>query len=379
MAMEPVPLVDLPAAWQAQRDSLETALVSVASSGALVLGTHVSEFEAAFAAYCGTQRSVGVASGTAAVHLGLRAVGVRPGDEVITVPHTFHASAEAIHHAGATPVFVDVDERTGGMDPKALTGVVDRAAAIVPVHLYGQPVDMQPILESATAARVPVVEDAAQAHGAEVRAGDGRPPQRVGAMGAVGAFSFYPAKNLGALGDAGAVTTDDEAVADRVSRLRDHGRTSKYEHAEPGFGERLDALQAAVLTVRLARLEAANEARRRLAERYSAALRGVGDLVLPTWLPERPSVWHLYVVRSGHRTQLLDHLHERGIQAGMHYPQPLHLQPAWRHLGHARGDFPVAEAWAAECLSLPLYPEMTCAQQDRVVEAVVSYFTPVEG
>jgi len=333
----------------------------------------VEAFEAAFARFCGARRAVGVASGTAAIHLALAALGVGPGDQVVTVAHTFTASAEAVAHAGAQPRFVDVDEATGGMDPKALAAAVDGAAAVLPVHLYGLPVDLPGILAVAQEAGVPVVEDAAQAHGATLTMAGGE-VRRAGSVGRLAAFSFYPGKNLGAFGDAGAVTTGDGDLAERVARLRDHGRTSKYEHAEVGWGERLDALQAAVLRVKLERLEAGNAARERLARRYDEALAGVGDLVPPARVEGRTSAWHLYVMRTRQRDELLAACRAAGVGAGVHYPIPLHLQPAWHHLGHTRGDLPATEAWAAECLSLPLYPELTESQQDRVIEVVRGFF-----
>jgi dTDP-4-amino-4,6-dideoxygalactose transaminase len=365
----PIPLVDLRAAYAAQRAELDAAVAEVVASAGFVLGPQVAAFERAFAAWCGTTHAVGVASGTAALHLSLAALGVGPGDQVVTTPHTFAASAEAIVHAGARPRFVDVEDATGGLGPKALVAALDATpgiAAVVPVHLYGLPADMPAILDAA--GDVPVLEDAAQAHGATLGG------TRAGALGRIAAFSFYPAKNLGAFGDAGAVTTGDPELAATVARLRDHGRTSKYEHAEVGYGERIDTLQAAVLLVRLARLDAANAARARLAARYDELLAGVGDLRLPARPDGRTSAWHLYVVRSGERDQLLASLRARGIGAGIHYPVPLHLQPAFRDLGHARGDFPVAEAWASECLSLPLYPELSEADQDRVAAAVREHF-----
>jgi dTDP-4-amino-4,6-dideoxygalactose transaminase len=292
----------------------------------------------------------------------------------VTVAHTFAATAEAIEQAGARPRFVDVDEPTGGMDPKALAGALDGAAAVLPVHLYGLPVDMAAILPLAAEAGVPVLEDAAQAHGATVAAAGGKAPRRVGSLGRIAAFSFYPGKNLGAFGDAGAVTSDDEELAGRVARLRDHGRSGKYEHAEVGWGERLDALQAAVLGVKLAHLEAGNATRERLAGRYDRLLAGVGDLALPARPAGRRSAWYFYVVRTGQRDELRRHLDDAGVQAGVHFPVPLHLQPAFRHLGHARGDLPATEAWAAECLSLPIYPEMSRAQHDRVIGAIRGFF-----
>jgi len=269
--------------------------------------------------------------------------------------------------------FVDVDE-SGGMDPDALAAAIGGARVVIPVHLYGLPVDMAEILRISDEAGVPVLEDAAQAHGATVRLGPDQPPRRAGSLGRIAAFSFYPAKNLGAFGDAGGVTTDDDALAERVAKLRDHGRVSKYLHDVEGWGERLDTLQAAVLRVKLRHLDEANQARQRLAARYGELLAGVGDLRPPSCSRERPSVWHMYVVRSERRDALLDHLKDDGIGAGVHYPVPLHLQPAWRHLGYARGDLPVTEAYADECLSLPLYPRMTDTQQDRVVASVRRFF-----
>jgi dTDP-4-amino-4,6-dideoxygalactose transaminase len=373
----PVPLVDVPAAYLAQKAELDEAIARVIEAGAFIGGREVAAFERALAAFCGVPFAVGVSSGTAALHLGLAALGVGPGDQVITVAHTFAATAEAIEHAGARPRFVEVDEATGGMDPKALSTELDRlggAAAVVPVHLYGLPVDLAAIGEIAGEAGVPVLEDAAQAHGATVDIPGEPEPRRAGSLGALAAFSFYPGKNLGAFGDAGAVTTADEALAGRVASLRDHGRTGKYEHAEVGWGERLDALQAAVLAVKLGRLEAGNATRRRLAARYSEALQGVGDLALPVEPDGRRGSWHLYVVRSGQRDALLAHCRASGVQAGVHYPLPLHLQPAFGHLGYAPGDLPVSEAWARECLSLPLYPELPEAWQDRVIAAVLEFF-----
>ena len=375
-AGRPVPLVDVPAAYLAQKAELDEAIARVVGSGGFIGGREVEAFERALAAFCDVPFAVVVASGTAALHLGLAALGVGPGDEVVTVAHTFAATAEAIEHAGGRPRFVDVEESTGGMDPKSLAAELDRlggAAAVVPVHLYGLPVDLA-IGELAAQAGAPVLEDAAQAHGATV-AMPGETPRRAGSLGLLAAFSFYPGKNLGAFGDAGAVTTADEAVAERVARLRDPGRSGKYEHAEVGWGERLDALQAAVLAVKLNRLEAGNASRRRLAARYDEALRGVGDLALPVEPEGRRGSWHLYVVRTGQRDALLGHCRAAGVQASVHYPLPLHLQPAFRHLGYAPGDLPVTEAWARECLSLPLYPELPAAWQDRAIAAVRKFFS----
>lgn len=367
-----IPLVDLRSAGA--DPELREAVERVMTSTRFILGPEVASFEQAFAAYCGTRYAVGVGSGTAALHIALHSLGIGRGDRVVTVAHTFHATVEAIHQTGADVRLVDVDDATGGMDPEALRAAVAGSAAVVPVHLYGQPVDMRTVLAAAQPSRAVVVEDAAQAHGASVvdDSGDAR---RVGSLGIIAAFSFYPGKNLGAFGDAGAVTTDDAQLEERVERLRDHGRISKYVYAEPGFCERLDTIQAAVLELRLKKLDAANLARRELADRYRAELDGVGDLRLPAFIPERPGVYHLFVVRTAHRHALLEHLHGNGVQAGIHYPVPIHLQPAWEHLGYRQGDFPVSEAWARECLSLPIYPELAEAQLSRVVAEVSRFFS----
>jgi dTDP-4-amino-4,6-dideoxygalactose transaminase len=372
-----IPLVDLRASYDALRDELDPAIAEVLESTAFIQGPQVAAFEAAFAEYCGSDWCIGVASGTAALHLSLLALDVGPGDVVATVPHTFAATVEAIEQAGARARFVDVDADTGGMSPKALAAMIDEVDAVIPVHLYGQPVDLDGIMGVLPSGRrVPLLEDAAQAQGATLLSEVGGPARRAGTVGDLGAFSFYPGKNLGAFGDAGAVVTNDELLAERVARLRDHGRPpgAKYEHAESGFGERLDTIQAAVLLVKLAHLDEANEARVRIADRYDELLSGIGDLRLPLRVPERPSVWHQYVVRTAQRDDLRDHLREQGIGAGIHYPIPLHLQAAWRRLGHAPGDFPASEAWASTCLSLPIYPELTEAQQERVAEAVAGFF-----
>jgi dTDP-4-amino-4,6-dideoxygalactose transaminase len=368
-----IPLVDLKAAYLDQRAEIDAAIAAVVDSTSFISGPDVAAFEREFAAYCDTAHAVGVASGTAALHMALLALDVGPGDEVVTVAHTFAGTAEAVGYTGARVRFVDVDD-SGGMDSKALASSVEGARVVIPVHLYGQPVDMVQILPICAEAGATVLEDAAQAHGATVRLGPDQAPRRVGSLGAMAAFSFYPAKNLGAFGDAGGLTSNDEALAARAAKLRDHGRASKYEHDIEGYGERLDTLHAAVLRVKLRHLDEANRSRRRLAARYSELLAGVGDLRLPAQYPDRPSVWHLYVVRSERRDALLEHLKGDGIGAGIHYPLPLHLQPAWRHLGYARGDLPVTEAFADECLSLPLYPQMTDTQQDRVVASVRHFF-----
>jgi dTDP-4-amino-4,6-dideoxygalactose transaminase len=337
-------------------------------STAFILGREVADFEAEFASFIGARGAVGVASGTAALHLALRATGIKPGDEVITTAHTFIATAEAISHAGATPVFVDIDPATFNLDPALVeAAITPRTRAIVPVHLYGQPADMTAISTIAGAHGLRVIEDAAQAHGSEV---DGR---RTGTIGDLACFSFYPGKNLGAYGDAGAVTGNDESLLASVRKSRDHGRMSKYEHDEIGYGERIDALQAAILGVKLPHLEAWTQQRRDVAARYDEGLADL-PITLPIQAPGRRHVYHLYVIRCDSRDALLAHLKASGVDGGVHYPVPLHLQPAYASLGMHPGDLPQTERAAAAVLSLPLYPELTEDRQAVVIDAVRSFF-----
>ena len=363
----PIPLVDLKAQHRTICDEIDAAMARVIEQTSFIMGPDVQTFEAEFAAFCGAEQCVGVSSGTAALELALRASGVGPGHEVITVAHTFIATAEAISAVGATPVFVDIDPRTYTMDPDALTAAITPATrAVIPVHLYGQPADMSRIVATAKANDLLVIEDAAQAHGATWRG------RRAGTLGDAACFSFYPGKNLGAYGDAGAVVTDDGALADQVRLLRNHGRKEKYLHEQRGFGERLDTLQAAILRAKLAHLDEWTAARRRLAARYSDLLRDE-ELILPAVHPDADPAWHLYVIRTPRRDEMLAWLREAGIGAGVHYPIPLHLQPAYADLGYRRGQLPVTERVADTCLSLPLYPEMSDAQQERVVAAVKAF------
>ena len=365
MHQSPIPLVDLKAQYAALHPDIDAAIARVIASTSFIMGPEVRAFEEAFAAWCQTRYAVGISSGTAAIELTLRALGVGPGDEVITTPFTFIATAEAISATGATPVFADIDPATYNLDPAAVeAAITPRTRALLPVHLYGQPADMEGLAAIARQHSLALIEDAAQAHGAEI---DG---QRVGSLGHAACFSFYPGKNLGAYGDGGAVTTNDEALAARLRKLRDHGRVSKYVHDEIGYGHRLDALQAAILGAKLPHLDAANAARRRLAKRYDELLADTG-LILP-FVPEGVTpVWHLYVVRTPRRDDVLARLKAQGIEVGIHYPLPLHLQPAYRSLGLGPGSFPVAEAAAQQVLSLPLFPEMTEEQQERVAAALL--------
>jgi len=368
---EPIPLVDLKAQYATLREPMAQAMQRVLDSTAFILGPDVAAFESAFAHYCGAAQCVGLSSGTAALELSLRALGVGPGDEVITVAHTFIATAEAISAVGATPVFVDIDPNRATMDPGALeAAVTPRTRAVIPVHLYGLPADMVAINAIARRAGAAVVEDAAQAHGATL---DGR---MAGVLGDIACFSFYPGKNLGAYGDAGAVTGNDTALLEKVRLLRNHGRRDKYLHEVVGYGERLDTLQAAILLTKLAYLADWTAARRRLAARYSALLAGSG-LLLPQTPAGVESAWHLYVVRmtggEEQRDALRAFLRQHGVESGVHYPVPLHLQPAYAELGYRPGSLPATERYARTCVSLPLYPELTDSQQDRVVELILHF------
>lgn len=362
--MQQIPLVDLKAQYRTIKSEVDAAIQRVLDHAGFILGREVREFESAFAEYVRAKDAVGVASGTAALQLALLACGVGPGAEVITSAFTFLATAEAISHVGARPVFVDIDPTTYNLDPDRVRSAVGpRTRAIVPIHLYGQPVEMKAILEIAEAKGLRVVEDAAQAHGAEF---DGR---RCGSIGHLACFSFFPGKNLGAYGDAGAVTGNDATLLDRVRKLRDHGRTSKYEHDEVGYGERLDALQAAVLRVKLAHLETWTEARRRHAQTYTKLLAG-SRVFTPREAPHLRHVYHLYVVRTPRREELLLHLKTRGVGAGVHYPVPVHRQPAYLKQGYGDVVLPETERAATEVLSLPMYPELTEDQIGYVAEMI---------
>ena len=359
-----VPFVDLGAQYARLRGEMTQVLLEVAESTAYTLGPRVAAFEEAFAAYTGARHAIGVNSGTSALHLALLGAGVGPGDEVITVPMTFIATSWAISYVGATPVFVDVDPATYTLDPAQVEKrLTPRTKALLPVHLYGQPADLGPLTEISARHGIPLIEDAAQAHGARYRG------QGVGTFGLCGCFSFYPGKNLGAYGEAGAVVTDDDRIATRLRALRDHAQSQRYHHDEIGFNYRMEGMQGAVLGIKLKYLEEWTEARRRLAQRYRNLLAGL-PIQLPAEAADRRHVWHLFVILHPERDRIRRELEARGIATGLHYPIPLHLQKAYRHLGHGPGAFPMAERIGRECLSLPLFPEMTNQQQDRVVEAL---------
>ncbi|MEO5724107.1 MAG: DegT/DnrJ/EryC1/StrS family aminotransferase [Ilumatobacteraceae bacterium] len=362
-----VAFVDLRAQYLSIKDEIDSAVLGLLDSTQFVLGSEVAAFEKLFAPYAGTTQAVGVSSGTSALHLALLAAGVQRGDEVITTPFTFIATAAAIDYCGAKPVFVDIDPLSLTIDSSLIeAAITSRTKAIVPVHLYGQPADMDPIMDIAQRRGLTVIEDAAQAHGAQY---EGR---RIGSIGHLGCFSFYPGKNLGAYGEGGAVTTDDEHMAATVRTLRDWGAVRKYHHDEKGFNYRLEGIQGAVLRVKMAHIEAWTDARRAVAARYDAALVPLG-LRTPTVFDERRHVYHVYAIRDAQRDELQAFLLERGINTGIHYPIPVHLQKAFAELGHRSGDFPHSEAAASEVLSLPMYPELPIEHQDMVIAALAEW------
>jgi len=360
-----VPFVDLRAQGRELHDEFHAVFESVLARAAYTMGPELAAFEAAFAAFCGAEHCAGVSTGTAAVRLALQAAGVGPGDEVIVPVNTFIATAEAVSHCGATPVFVDCLPHTASMDPSRIAeAVTPRTVAVLPVHLYGQPADMESIGRIAGERGLAVVEDACQAHGARFR---GEP---CGSMGVTAAFSFYPGKNLGALGDGGAVTTNDEAVDRMVRALRNHGEVTKSVHEVVGYCDRLHNLQAGFLLAKLPHLQGWNDARRAVARRYDELLARVEGVTALQVRDDVEHVYHLYVVQVDHRDAVRERLGAQGVQTGIHYPVPLHLTPAYAGLGYARGDFPVAEALAPRILSLPLFPHITPEQQEYVVHAL---------
>jgi dTDP-4-amino-4,6-dideoxygalactose transaminase len=359
-----VPFLDLKAQIQQIKPEVREALDKVLDSCSFVLGEDVRSFEGEFAAYCRAKFGVAVNSGTSALHLALLAAGIGPGDEVITVPFTFVATVAAVLYAGAMPVLVDVDSEYLTMDPERVeAAITPRTRAIMPVHLYGQPADMDPIMEIARRRNLLVIEDAAQAHGAEYKG------RRAGAIGDMGCFSFYPGKNLGACGEGGMVITDNPAFAKTVSMLRDWGQERKYNHVLKGFNFRMEGFQGAILRVKLRHLEHWTEGRRNAAACYEKHIADAG-IGLPTVRPECRHVHHVYAVRHPERDRLQQELGKRGVQTGIHYPIPVHLQPAYSDLGYKEGDFPVSEKAAGEVLSLPMFPELTEAQVLAVCSAV---------
>ncbi len=362
-----IPLVDLQEQHAQIGEEIESRVREVLRSGQYVGGPEVEALEEEFARYCGVSYAVSVNSGTAALHTALLALGLDPGDEVITVAHTFVATAEAIVAAGAKPVFVDIDAKSYTMDAAQLeAAITPRTRAIIPVHLYGQPAELDPILGIAEAAGLAVIEDACQAHGATYRG------SRVGSLGAIGCFSFYPSKNLGAAGEGGIAVTDSPLYAERMRRIRDHGQSGRYRHEVLGFNYRLPALQAAVLRVKLRRLDDWNEMRRAHALEYGRLLSG-SAVTIPWERPESSHVYHLYVIRSETRDKLKKHLSAQGVATGIHYPLPAHLQPPYRQYGAGPDSLPETEAAAATVLSLPMYPELQPGQLKRVTHALRAF------
>ena len=359
-----IPYNDLKAQYHSIKNEIDTAVLRVLDSTQYILGEEVAAFEREFAGYCRASQAIGVNSGTSALHLALLAAGIGPGDEVITVPFTFVATVSAICYTGATPVLVDIEPDYFTMDPSKIeAAITPKTKAIMPVHLYGQPADMDPIMDIARRRSLTVIEDAAQAHGSDYHG------RRCGSIAEIAGFSFYPGKNLGAYGEGGAITTTRADVAATCRTLRDWGRGQRYEHRVKAFNYRMDGIQGAILRVKLRHLEAWTERRRQVAEWYAAAL-DPDTVRLPQARPGCRHVYHVYAVRTDDREKLREALDNQGIQTGVHYPIPVHLQPAHADLGYHAGDFPVAEQVAREVLSLPIFPEMTREQVQTVAEAV---------
>jgi len=362
-----IPFVDLQTQFSSLRDEIIPAVESVMARGAFILGDEVEQFERSFAEFCDTDYCVSVASGCDALLWAIKACGLGSGDEIITVANTYIATVLAISQAGATPVLVDCLEDSFEMDPEKIeTAVTPRTKAIIPVHLYGQSADMDTILALAEKHGLKVIEDAAQAHGATYR---GRP---CGSMGDVGCFSFYPGKNLGAYGDGGALVTNDEAIANRVRMLRNYGQSKKYYHDVVGWNSRLDTVQAAVLNVKLPRLQGWNDARREHADRYREGLAEL-DVVVPSEVKGNRHIYHLFVIRIRDRDKALDFLNTQGISCGIHYPVPVHFQKAYKGLGYDAGSFPVTERIAGEILSLPMFPELSDEQIEFVCQNLAAF------
>jgi dTDP-4-amino-4,6-dideoxygalactose transaminase len=392
-AKNTIPFLDLVTPHLELEEELVSIFRTALRKASFIGGPLVEDFERDFAQFCDAKCCVGVGNGTDALRFALLAAGVRAGDTVVTVPNTFIATTEAISQVGAMPEFVDVDERTCNMDPARLREYLETqcdidpvsgrpvsrrtgrpVTAVVPVHLYGQTADMDPIVELAEAHKLIVVEDACQAHGAEYFSQREKCWKKAGSMGAAAAFSFYPGKNLGACGEAGAVTTNDQTLAQKVRMIRDHGQARKYYHAMEGYNGRLDAIQAGILLAKLSRLPEWNEKRRQAAERYRELLGSTPDaIILPYAASWARAVYHLYVVRSKSRDQFRKHLAEAGVDTGIHYPIPLHLQEAYQDLGYREGDFPVSERLSAEVVSLPMFPTLQAEQQRRVAIEIANF------
>jgi dTDP-4-amino-4,6-dideoxygalactose transaminase len=363
-----IPSFDMQAQIRALRPELDAAIARTLDQCSFCLGPDVAAFEKDFAKFSGANYAVGFNSGTSALHVALLLVDIKPGDEIITTPFTFVATSWAISYVGAKPVYVDIDDATCNLDPaKVERAITPRTKAIMPVHLYGQSCDLAPLVAIAKKHQLHLIEDAAQAHGATYQ---GKP---VGTFGTAAGFSFYPGKNLGACGEAGALIMADPALAERARSLREHGARVRYYHDEIGFNYRMEGIQGAVLGVKLKHLAAWTAARRRIVARYTQQLQDL-PLKLQAELPNSEGAWHLYVVRTPRRDELRAYLEKQGVGTGLHYPVPLHLQKCYESLGYKAGDLPITEAAARECLSLPLFPELTDAQIDYVVQHVKAFF-----
>ncbi len=360
-----VPFLNLSAQYESIKSEVNEAIQHVIEKNAFAGGPFVEKFEGHFAEYCQTKHAIGVSSGTSALWLIMLAMNIGAGDEVITTPNTFIATAEAISFTGATPVFVDIDENSHTIDPAVIeAAITPRTKAIVPVHLFGQPADMDAILRIAQKHQLLVIEDACQAHGAMYNG------KRAGSMGDAAAFSFYPGKNLGAYGEAGGVTTNNDDIAQKVRILRDHGQSKKYYHDYIGWNGRMDGIQGAVLNVKLNYIDQWNDMRRKNAQRYDALLADVPGVIAPEEMDYARHVYHLYAIRMANRDEIIENLKKKNIFCGIHYPVPLHLQKAYQSLGYKKGDFPIAEKCAAEYISLPMFPELSDAQIETVVAEI---------
>jgi dTDP-4-amino-4,6-dideoxygalactose transaminase len=365
---DPIAYLDLPAQMRPLRAEIDAAIARTLDNCSFCLGPDVAQFEKDFAQYCGARHCIAFNSGTSALHVALLLLDVGAGDEVISTPMTFVATSWAISYVNAKPVYVDIDEATFNLDPKLVErAITPKTKAILPVHLYGHPFDIDPLLEICRKHNLPLVEDAAQAHGAKYKG------RVIGTFGALSCFSFYPGKNLGAYGEGGAIVTNDDAMAARARSLREHGSTQRYYHDEVGFNYRMEGIQGAVLKVKLKHLDTWTRERRRVAHRYHELLADT-PLKLPREAGYAESAYHLYVVRHPRRDELKKHLEANRVGCALHYPLPLHLQKCYANLGYKQGDFPVAENAARECLSLPIYPELTDAQIQRVSEVVHEFF-----
>jgi dTDP-4-amino-4,6-dideoxygalactose transaminase len=365
-----IPFLDLQTQFREIEHEVLPMVKEAMENAAFIGGPQVSGFETEFAAFCDSKYGVGVNSGTDALRFALMAAGVGPGDEVITVPHTFIATTEAISQVGAKPVFVDILPDTCNMNPSKIQRAIGpKTKAVIPVHLYGQPADMDAILEIAKKKNLVVIEDACQAHGSLYKG------KKAGSMGMVGCFSFYPGKNLGAYGEGGAVVTQSEDIANKIRMIRDHGQAKKYYHDMEGYNGRLDAIQAGVLRIKLRRLANWNEARRRNAQHYNELLSPIKGVTVPKEAEGCRHVYHLYVILVDDRDGLQKYLNEKGVGTGLHYPVPLHLQKAYAYNGYKEGDFPVTESVAKRLLSLPMFPELTKAQIEYVADCIEQFMS----